>query len=664
VNDEFFKMFGGEQQAAAPAAPAPAAPAAQAAPAGGEFAAMFGDGGGSSGGGIFESAAPGASPESAHPESPLTIADRARLGWVRTKDNQRKLLEQEFGKQHVTEAQIGDESAFVVRKGKEWYQVDPAMSWKSGKADIGGDIAQWAGEYGMRSASAAAAAGPGLSAGMEMGAPFGPYGVAIGGALGAMGMAGLTSSAAEGLDMASRETFNQGDIGGDVVPKSNEELKQQLAASFIFGAEQEVGGKALELGARGGAKALKYTIESMSDTPLGRTAAAKLLSVATGLKENLSRIRVEDPAGTAKYDMVAAKDVVNNTDTLGGAMKDRVRTFVENSKQRLRGVGKQYDEVELEASKHTYNPLAPNKEGVSPVSGFLSELDAGGFTSKGRIVDPSSSLSVERNIGPGERRSMAYLLQQAKNIAAKATGKEGGISYAETQRLIRSIDRDMRAKEEIIDPQLRGIIMRFRAGLKTNMLATLHAADPKAAAKLVALDSKYGPVKELMEHLAPLADDAHVDAFMKKVIKDDGSFNSELMSSASELLGSADPTQEILKMHVAKKSTPLLAGGHGSWALSKYIPRSPMGVSRAFTAASSMKSNIKAVGSGAAAIANEHVPYLTEAVKLVKTMDAATRKKFLANPQAVSLMFEMVGGAAAGERADKEELLRQGGAFE
>src|SRR5258706_180190 len=73
--------------------------------------------------------------------------------------NQQKILEQTFGSGNVSTIQHdGEESSFVVKdKDNRWYQADPNFSWKNLEGslrDTPSDIAQFAGEFGVRSAGA------------------------------------------------------------------------------------------------------------------------------------------------------------------------------------------------------------------------------------------------------------------------------------------------------------------------------------------------------------------------------------------------------------------------------------------------------------------------------------------------------------------------------
>lgn len=583
---------------------------------------------------------PGSSPFNAMDESPLSLMDRARLGWVRTKENQQKVLEANYGKDNVHLLDNGKESSFTVKdKDGLWKQVDPAMSWKT-KGDIFGDVAQFAGEYGLRSAAAAYGGAAAGGAAAAAATPTGPYGMAAAGALGFMAGAGAAAGSAEGVDMLSRMAMPKDVIGSDVTPKNLEEAGHQLYASMLFGMEQEVGGKVLHFG---GSKAIEATagaIKRMSDTPVGRALAAKVIGAVSNLGEDLARVRVDNPAGVAKWDKIAVQDNINKSDTLTKLMKTKVEGAYDAMWNRRKTLfSKAYEEAEEVGSNLEYNPL----EAISNINKTLTE---DGYLIKGKLPNPRAVEDIVRDIAPAEQKVINNVVLTTRKVMDKAS-KGKSVGYDEMQAAIKSLDEAISAKDVLKDETLKSHLKRYRADLKSHLVSVMEAADPEAAAKYVATDAKFSQVKDLMDKLAPKMKDGRLDTFLKQIIKDDGSFNSGLLGEISDALGTADPTKDILEMHVASKSTNWF-GGSGLKMLT-----SPKATAATVNAFSETKQAVKGAFGA--------VPYMDKALNTIKGMDAATRKLLYNNPEALNTIEKIIAGAKASEVNDTDKLLKQSG---
>ena len=579
----------------------------------------------------------GSAPWNALPESPLSLIERAQLGWVRTPQNQQAILEHNYGKENVALYHNGKEGIFTVRPagpGSEWMQADPSFAWHTKDTmgnikDLPGDVAQFAGEYGLRAAAASA----GMAQGMAMGTPAGPAGMAAGGLVGAAVGAG----SAEGLDMISRAAMPGDIIGTNVVPQSLSDAQNQLYASMLFGAEQEAGGKLLQFGGRAAISGMAKAIERMSNTPAGRELAAKLVGTVSGLGEPLARIRVENPHKVAAYDTIASKDITNQTNNLGelqAAAVQRAYDGFQSAKQKI--FGPQYAAIKEVAQELEYNP-------TGAVNEAMQALTDKGYIVKGK-VPTANSPGIVRQVGETESGAIKYVTQNAQKVVNRIS-KGDTVAYDEVKNMISTLDAKLYESNGVTDRELRPILSQLRAGLKNHLVDTLKVKDADLAMKYVALDQRYGPIKEMMEEMAPLQVDQRVGAYVKKIIKEDGSYNSTLATKLSEFLGAEDPTQSILQMHVAKNST--------SWTSGKkfagIIPGSPALMAKAVTAGADIK---QAAG---------QIPYLNEAWQFLKGIGSKGRSMIYSNPEAINILSEGVSGAAAREQQDKQRLLDQAG---
>lgn len=586
---------------------------------------------------------PGSYPFNAIPESPLSILERAHLGWARTPENQKKILDNTYGSQNVQLVHNGQEGGFVVKdKDGIWKQIDPAMSWHMKDAgrnimDLPGDLAQFAGEYGLRSS----AAGLGAAQGMAMGMPAGPLGMAVGGLTGAMAGAG----SAEAVDMASRKAMPADFIGSNVAPHDFEGISKQLYAAMLFGAEQEVGGQVLKFGGSKAIEALSGTIKRLTNTPSGRALVSKVFGAIGGLGEDLTRVRVDNPQKVAVFDTIANKDLENRTNNLGELMQSTVQNSIDKF-QDLKGkvFGPQYAAIRDVAEGLEYNPL----EAASNITQALTE---DGYLVKGK-VPTGKGPNIERQIGSNESSIINYVARQSQKILNKSS-EENPVSYGEMQNMIKTLDAKLYESDGVTDPRLRGLLSKFRADLKNHLKDTLAAEDPETALKYSTLDAKYGPVKQLMEELAPMKADTKVDGFIKKVVKDDGGFNASLMKNLSDLFGSEDPTESLLQMHVARKSTSWTSGKK----LGGVIPGSPALVATAVTLASDLKQGITQPMDQI----TQAVPYLNESWQFLKQLGFDGRKQLFSNPQAIDTLGRIVSGGVQGEQQTKKKLLNSAG---
>lgn len=604
--------------------------------------------------------ADGADPVGAIPESPLSIFDRARLGWVRTPAAQQKILEDSYGKENVQLVTHGDnEAGFAVKaEDKKWYQVDPHLSWKnlgplsypeaSGKnlskfiKDAPGDLTQFAGEYGLRLAGATAAEALGAPITAGVAGATGP----VGGVASALGLAGAGSAAGEAVNLGLRHFTNP-----ELDPKSAEDLYKQLQAAFLFGMEQEAGGQAFKIGGKAAIGAMAKTLKAVSDTPTGRYLASKAMSMISGQPEALARVRVDDPMGVAKFDSIAMDDAVNTTNKLGDMMKDKVQGLYDDFQKRKQLVfGKQYDAIEAQASKIDFDPMKPHaSNSVDPTTELLHNLNNNGYIKNGKPVSYEASKDVERMLTGSEQKTISYLMAQARNISDKTIANKA-VSFQEMKNMVGTLDRVLYEQEGIADQNLRRVLVDYRRNLKNNIIDTIADKDPELAKKYVELDQKYAPAKNLLEHLATMTEDQKVDGFMKQITKQDGSFNSDLISNLSDLLGQKDPTAEILKMHVAKNSTDFLQGRK----FMKILPGSPFLASRAVTAVSQAKAPVKP-------IIKSTLAYSDKAWQFLKSLPAGQRAAMLADPEAIKVIGQITANASMAEQADTDRLLQEAG---
>jgi hypothetical protein len=592
-----------------------------------------------------QASAPPAEPTGAHPGdaldySPLGIVDRARFGWAKTPAAQQNMLEDKFGKGNVQLVRQGDEAGFVTKVADKWYQVDPSFAWNmKGLGGLTGSVAQFAGQSGTK----ALAAGAGGVMGAEAGAVGGPWGMAIGGVVGA----GMGAMGTDATEMAGRYGLSK--LGMDdpsSLPKNADDVAKQLAGSFLFGAEGELGGKLIGGTVSASAKALAAGVQRLTATPAGKQMAAKILSLVSGQSENLMRIRANDPLAMVNYDTVASQDAENQTSNLAGMMKKKVEDFTTSARGALRGLGRQYNDVDAAARTVDYQPYSAG-------SNTTAQLMDAGYLKGGKIVDYTTDKGLSIDLTGNDRSVLNYVKSQAENINNGAL-KGDKFSYDDVRGVIRTLDSKLYSQGDnaISDNNVRRIVTQFKSDLGDHVDATM----PKQALTMKQqLDTKYGPAKDFVESLENKNNGQQMDTFVKQVIKQDGSFNANLMQSVRDLLPNVeDPTQDILRMHVAKESTALWGKGRGIMGA---IPASPAAAASLATNFSATKSNAGQLASGIA----QTVPYMDQALSLVKKLNPGDRLRVLQNPDSLSLIWKTAVQAASSEKDTSEQLLQQAG---
>jgi hypothetical protein len=642
----------GAQPAPAQPQQAPSQPVAPAQPSGGiiddKFNSLFSKGPSTSPG-MAEPrnlSQPGSTPMMPIQESPLGLIDRARMGWARTPAQQKAMLDAHFGADNVQFVGSGDSGGFVAHTDGAWRSIDPHFQWSNltnakGLMEVGKDIAQMGGEYGVRAAGAGIVGAQGAMTGAAMGAVAGPIGAAVGGFAGGVIGGAIGGAGGELAEQGARLASGDG-----TAVQSKEELAAQLHASMLFGASQEALGPLVKMGGKYSVKALSGALDAMSDTPTGKYLASKLVGALSGLPENVARIRVEDPAATAVYDQVALADKVNNTSNLGDMMKSKVQGAMDNFyKMKKQIFGQQYDAVDAVAKDIAFSPSEAN------LASHQALVD-GGYVRGGKIPDITSSANVERAISSGDKQTLQYVLSSGQKMQAKINAGSS-VTSQEMRNVTDAIANKTHGPEGFDDPNLSRILQDYSTGLKNHFSDMLYKTDPEAAANFSQLNAKYGPLKEMMQTMSGKSADNKVDMFVKQIVKDDGTFNSSLMSNIADTLKTSDPTKQILQMHVANKSTAWWGGGK--------IAGIPVGIPNAMAKAVTGFSATKDAFSQFTGAAVDAIPYMDHARQFLSAAGGDARKMLLSNPEAVSTIMNTIRGAATDEAGATQSLLNQAG---
>lgn len=614
----------------------------------------------------------GVVPHLALPESPLSALERGAFGWIKDPKAQTKYLEEKFGHGNVQVAKMDDDnSGFIVKsQDGKWRQVDPAglsdipndlMKLNVGQAynriknfnlknTIGG-AAQFAGEHGFDSGGAVAAAPLGVAAG----APFGPIGMAVGGTVaGALGGgAGALAEAGvrKGLSYVQDATGTEIPGARGATP---EELGHQVMGSMLFGGMQELAAPFLKAGPKAAAKIFGTLLEKLGDTPASKQAQASLIKGMSGLKDGLARAWADDPQGVAQYIPTALKDKENNTDALISSQKTAINGFFDSAQGALRGLGRQYDAIEKKVGDKVFNALAPDHNGTSPIADAFQKLHEERYVdSKGDLLTPGTN-EISRDVGGTNGVALRKVTDDFKTLLAK----NGEASYKDLRIMERNIENNLFGQNQVTDGTLRNIFGQLRSAINTVQSKGLHEVDPELSGQMAALNAKYGPAKELLGTLGQKSQDQRLDAFLKQVIRDDGSYNAEMMNSVGNLLGLDNPTKDILHMEVAKQSAPWWMGSGSVNLMGVKLPASP-GLTRQVV--DNVISPMQQLQSG---VSDSITPVMNKVHSVYKSLPDEMKNTFVKSPDAIKQLGNLMTGSIISEQTDKSKILKDSGAFQ
>jgi len=573
----------------------------------------------------------GSSPETSIGKSPLTALERGAFGWLRTPDIQEKLLKRKFGPKNIVFVAGEGEGKFSIKQDDGlWYEADPGFKWdlqgmKQNLEDLPKDMAEFIGRYGTRIAGATAgAARAGAStAGLS---PFIAVPSAIAGA-------GAGAAAAEAADIAARKA-----ISSELdIAESPEEVMQRIGAAFLFGAETEAGGAFL----KGAVKGLSGTLKRLSSTPEGKSAATDFLTMVAGKGEKnrpLIRARVENPLETASFDEIALKDVVNNTNMLQKTMQQEIEIFSKKASRALKLKGKALGNIERIADKGNFNP-------ASSVDRFNKNLQELRITDNQGNFLRTTTDQLARELAVPEEEALKILTRQSNALLGK-NAKQNKVTLNDIKLVTDKID-DLFSTTINPTSKIGRSIALLRVDLKNEISRGINELSPKLNASWSRLNSEFANSKNLVETLTAKSSPDKVDAFMKQIIKDDGTFNSELIGNISNLLKKQDPTGRLLRMQSARESTQLFQGS----ALNRLVPS---GTPRGVAALSTIGGSATELGRRV----TNAIPFAQQSLNTLKQLGIETRDQLLRDSLfRNTLRNSILTGALQDEQVD--EVLKQ-----
>lgn len=630
----------------------------------------------------------GAAPHLADAISPLSPFERGAFGWAGKGEPgaQKKYLEEKFGRDNVGFQKMDDDNSGFVVKGKDdkWHQVDPhgltdipnelvsskfpylhpmkalgtLNSVVQNPGGMVGGAYQFAGEHGFDSTGAmltgglaAAAAGEATGNPLAAGAA-GILGGAIGGAGGGLAEAGVRKA------LSSIEELSGEKIVGANSYNSPGDLAQQIMGSMLFGGAQELATPFLKAGMKavgtGASRIFGSVLKQLGDTPEAKQSQAMIIKGLSGMKDGFARAWADDPDGVGNYIPQAIKDRTNNTDNVTISQKQKMGAFFDDAQSAMRGLGRQYDVIEKQAADHKFNALEPDKTGSNPVMDAYTRLQDEKFIDgKGQVI-PSGTNEITRDTTGTNGQALKKMTDDFGVLLSRG----GEASYKDLRIMEKNIEGKLFGENQVTDGTLRSIMGQMRSAINTVQSKGLHEVNPDLSNQLATLNQKYGPAKELLGTLGEKTEDKRLDTFLKQVVRDDGSYNAEMMNSVGNLLGIDNPTKDILHMEVAKQSVPWF-NGSGSTSIAGFkLPASP-GLTRQFV--NGVVSPVQDVQSG---ITEAFAPALKKMHQVYQSLPETEMANLVKSPEAISTLQKLIAGSVVSEQDNKSKILQDSGAFQ
>lgn len=607
----------------------------------------------SSYGGLAKFAAPASAPvvpsgpisdgsfaEAAEAKSPLSLMDRAMLGWVRTPEEQVKLLKGKFEDAKMAPTQAGQ--SLVVKQGGKWFQADPNFEWKMDAdhaKELAGDVAQFAGEYGLRTIGATAAGAAAVAA-----APVLATAGATAAAAAGIGLAAsaLGSMGAEALDLGSRQVLLPENTVGKTPYKDAKEVSEQMNASALFGMYNFAGEGVGKFVAGKAADALGHVINNVISVKGGKAAVKKILGVM-GADELHVDARLANPLRNAAYDKLAAEEAANSLVT-GSSKLDKLEDV---SFSRLEGhVDSRVAAAgqEFAALKADPKVKAAQIDISQPLNETLEMLHGEGYLKK--VEGPNGVKYIQNNareLGAGDSNAIERILTEAR--------RPGVRSYDAARMMVQDLGTTLNKLEGGSDV-IYGAVTKLKVATNQSIGETLGA---EAGSKYGSIMNKYSIVKSLSDEFSKLDSPGKKATFLKRLSSPDRNGAKTLVKQLVDAGVPEDSITDLLQIQGARSSTkwftgtklagiPVPTGGKlGAKAIS-------VGAEAADTAARMADPARDAM-----------MPYLDYTMKSLRRLKPEDRACLLRDPNALFSIHKTIQDSALSEASNAQQLLQKAG---
>lgn len=635
-----------EQQASAPSVTAGAEQGAPTAQPQDAFSSRF------SGSGVKQSpyeqitaqlsgAPDGSSSERAINQSPLSLLDRAHVAYLRDPNAQVKLLSTIKGIDEATFVPNGNTGYLAVKQDGKWYHADHDFEWNlkdrigdmdnHGLKGVGGALADFAGEYGLRTLGAVGATMAGAATG---------------------GLAPAAVMAAGAAGWTAGEAANIGALraGGHDVYK--DDIPARLATQALVGMANEVGGavigKALPL-AIGAVKAAPDAIASLfakaEGNPTTSVALRKLSSMIPGgeMSDMVANAMPKNPGRLSAFINAAKSDLEN---PMAPSKMDAIQDLhIDTLHDLLRGVqqkaGAEFGA--LRADPAVKNATIDASGSFGKALGFLEQ--------EGLIKAAPDSLSgfvpnsPAREFGDGGEAIINKILLRSKNA--------NKMSYDGARGLVQDLGTLLDS-----NPGNRQIVKTL-ADLKLGVHGDIIDGIPEAAAqKYGDTLTKYATASDMLSTFNKMTDSVTGQkriTFMNKLMSPDLTANQQFMRQMIQGGVPEDLFTAVLQGEGARKMAAIVAKPGSVKAL---LPNGTKLQGNVLLGAAKLRDALFTQGADARA-AQAALPYQDNVMRMLTKMPAEARASLLSNPQALDMVKGVIDQGPLGESVAQEMLLKQ-----
>jgi hypothetical protein len=627
----------------------------------------------SSGGTAPEAPKGGSSPATALPSSPLSVIERAALGWLRDPNEQYKYLAGKFGgPKNVQRIKVDDDKEnYVVMDGRDghWKQIDPA-----GISDIPSELLKGhfskakdlAANFDLSNAAGGLAQGlaerPGamIGAGLVGGAALASLGPAAGiGAAGlALGVGGAAGGAAgEVGEQAVRSALPQG-MGGLSPDQTYADYKQQIIASMLLGAGQELMGGAANAVLKGGAKAFGSVLKTIAgaDNPGAKDALAKVISVGSDLEYPLARAYADDPVETARFQQSFLDSRKANNGSFYNQKVSHVLDWIDDVNDARMAAGKQFDVIADKANKIRFDPFKPNAEGVSPVGEVIEGLQKDGILNEKALLRTAEDLNdgrVSASISKRDADAVRNLQTNIRQIGEDYR-RNGNTTYENLKRLKENLGDAVYGDDGVTSSALKRRLTIFRDKIDSVIGDGLQAKDEALFKRWTEANSNYNTLYKTYGDFAKLEDGgAKVDTFIRKLTtKGEASSIGQVMSLLQKRFGVDNPGAKLMRMEAAERT----AGGFFGPKFPT-LPITAHGIPVPVPILSAVN-NVSQVTRAASDATAKALPFLKRAHDIFSGMPEGYKSALLRSSDAVSGLIDMTQGAVKAADQNHQALLQ------
>ncbi len=529
-----------------------------------------------------------------------------------------------------------------------------------------GEMAQFAGQYGLRATTSSMAGMAAIPAGMATGAtigaavggPFapitGPIGAVIGGGVAGLSAAGLASTATDAADLASRQLLPDGTPGK--TPYGNpQEIQQEMLASALFGMTNLAYEVDIGLPVKGGAEGLGRALNRLAENPGARVTASKIMN-GIGANPGLTEARMMDPMQTMKYDNMVLSDSnapLGSKERFAGKLDAAENTAFSSSDVEAPGLLEEMNAaLKREQGKYAKLQANPNVQSLEMDNAQIAQDPLNYLKEKGIVGANGRPIPKEQGgvYGEGDEPAITYL----RSLANKPDTNK--MTYQHARQEVRKIDVLLNGK--IQNNELRMLLTQTKNKINGNVIKGL---GEDLGGQYKAIQSEYGPVRDILEKLGDVTDSvSKKNAFIKSLVDSDKkTVNKPLIAGLQQAGVPFDNMAKLLQMQSAREAAPLFAKNFKATDLLKL--RMPLNGNKMAAGLTNLGSGLAEGLSPEAQQVAGSLPYTDKTLKFLRGLPQDQFRQLMTTPELFDSLVKGTAAGAAGQKDEANQLLNKAG---